>query len=102
MKITKTRLTEIMMTQLYECSCNKTNDADGKTAGDLISLIIFCFEIISAFKDINHAQIIKRLYFSRGNIIEAGIKKMERTLYVRERTLFTGASIARLSKKSSR
>lgn len=51
------------------------------------TFIMFCFEIISIFTNINHAEIVRKLYFNKDNIIVVGIKKMEKMVFIQERTL---------------
>lgn len=87
MKITNTRKTELLMVDLYKCSKKKEHDADYKLANNILQFIMFCFEIISIFTNINHAEIVRKLYFNKDNIIVVGIKKMEKMVFIQERTL---------------
>lgn len=86
MKITNTRKMELLMVDLYKCSKKKEHDADYKLANNILQFIMFCFEIISIFTNINHAEIVRKL-FNKDNIIVVGIKKMEKMVFIQERTL---------------
>lgn len=87
MKVTNTRKTELMMVNLYKCSKKKEHDSEYKLANNLLNFIMFCFELISKFTSTDHAQIVKKLYFSKDNIILVGTKKMEKMVFIQERTL---------------
>lgn len=87
MKITSTRKIEMMLVNLYKCSIKKEHDEEYKFANNIMQFIIFCFEIISIFTETDHANIIKKLYFSKDNVMDVGLKRMEKIVFVQERTL---------------
>ncbi len=87
MKITNTRKIEQILVNLYYCSRKKEDNEDYIIANNLLKFIMFCFEIISVFTNIDHAKIVKTLYFNKDNIFVVGIRQIQRSVYVQERTL---------------
>lgn len=87
MKITDTRKIEQMLVNLYYCSIKKEHDDEYRRVNDILHFIMFCFRIISVFTETDHAKIVEKLYFNKDNIMVVGLKKMEKIVFVQERTL---------------
>lgn len=87
MKITNTRKTEMIMIGLYKDSKSKVQCKEVAIAKQTMKLILTCFEMISIFTNYNHVEIVKKLYFTRNNIMAIGLKRMEEVVYIQERTL---------------
>ena len=87
MKVTDTRKTEKILVNLYHCSRAKEHNEDYILANNLLKFIMFCFEIISVFTSVDHAKIVKTLYFNKDNIFVMGIRNIQQVVFVQERTL---------------
>lgn len=85
----KTKDLENEIVNLYYCSIKKKSDIEPEYAEFTINLIKFFFSLLSMYTNENHLLIITKLYFSRGNIKEIGVKTIARKLYLEERTLYS-------------
>lgn len=63
--------TEAKLIELYNSSRNSDDEEECNKAKLKISLIIYCFKLISIFTKIDHVKIIKQLYFDCNNIATA-------------------------------
>ncbi len=89
MKITSTRKIEEAVIELYKRSVKKEDEIEAEKAAKTIQDIISSFRLISIFTKENHVEIVKKLYFSKDNILEIGIRKMSDKVFVQEKTLYT-------------
>lgn len=85
----KTKDIEKELVNLYYCSIKKKSDIDPEYAQYQIDIIKFFFKLLSIYTNENHLVILNKLYFTRWNIKEIGVKATAIKLYLEERTLFS-------------
>ncbi len=87
MRTSETRKTEQEIVNIYYLSQKKDDPAASK-ARIIVMTILEYFRIISVFDGEDHQKIISKLYFSKDNVITAGIRKTALSLFLEEKTLY--------------
>lgn len=79
---------EKQINKLYKTSKNKKNALEAKQAKEVMEEIIRTFRMLDIFMNEHHTDIVQRIYFTRWNIVQIGVRAMAFRIFMPERTLY--------------